>query len=355
MLKFLKFCLAFLLLFQVSVAENDCDHAYRKFSQAIDNNPSLVDALDNDIDLIRYWEALYNYGKRGEALTNPNVLKFFKKTHSSEFLDLRSKLLRDLDELELSKFTDDFLDDIEKVRSLNLKPNLVDSWKLAISQPLIRKDIDWLTKVDNWKKVGASADDVKKLINEIAINSTLKDAFNTNKVIFEAWKWIDKNISTLPRGQPATYVNYLIKKTTYIKQSAKTDGTVTYYRAQIAGIDGPEEIIKVVNGRVTFGNSYHDWLNFSTDNIKHAEYFKNKNPGSYIVSFEMPKSFDIMMKKYAIPQWGAKNNKEFLDGLAPQIADPNQVGHPFTTRKWKEYWKSEFQQNVIQGTGKIIR
>lgn len=195
----------------------------------------------------------------------------------------------------------------------------------------------------------------EKLIAELSTNSALKSAKESGDIIPDAWKWIDDNIPTLPQGQPSTYVNYLKKKTVYLNQASDQVETVTYYRAQIAGIDGPEEIITITDGNVNFGSSYHDWLNFSTDNIDHAKYFKDKNPGSYIVKFEMPKSFDVMLKENAIPQWGAAKNKKFLDGLAPQIADPNQPGNPFTTRKWKDYWRSEFQQNVIQGSGEIIK
>lgn len=220
----------------------------------------------------------------------------------------------------------------------------------------MRVDINWLNRVDGWFTSGYPVNKVKKALQEISNNAALKTAFESNEVVFDAWKWVDDGIPSLAQGQPSTYINYLKKKTIYLNQASQTSGTIKYYRVQQAGTTGPEKIVFLdANGNVTFGSSSSDWLNFSTDNIDHARYFKDIDPANrYIVEFEMPKSFDNAMKKDAIPQWGATNNTKYLDGLAPQIADPNQPGHPFTTRQWSGYWKSEFQQNVIPGSGKIV-
>lgn len=71
--------------------------------------------------------------------------------------------------------------------------------------------------------------------------------------------------------------------------------------------------------------------------------------------FNIISKFDDALKQDAIPQWGASNNANYWEGLTPQIADPNQPGHPFTTRQWDAYWKSEFQLNVIPGSGQIVQ
>jgi hypothetical protein len=204
---------------------------------------------------------------------------------------------------------------------------------------------------------GTANTQIYKLIAEVDLKPTLKEGFESGEIVFDAWKWIDDGIPALPDGIPVSmYVNYLKKKTNYISQASEATATVKYYRVQQAGPVGPEEILSVdPSGNIIFGSSSNNWLNFSTDNIDHALYFKSIDPSNrYIIEFEMPKLFDIMMKEATIPQWGATSNVNYFRGLSPQVADPNQPGHPFTARLWREYWQNEFQQNVIPGSGVII-
>lgn len=244
------------------------------------------------------------------------------------------------------------VDDATRLKYAGAWENLVDAGAFVM-----KTDVAWINKVDNWTAMGFPKNQINKALSEIASNNSLKAAFEADEIVFGAWKWIDDGIPTLPQGQPSTYLNYLKKKTIYLNQSTEGGGAVKYYRVQQSGTNGPKEILFLDNnGNVTFGASSNDWLNFSTDDIEHARYFKDLDPTNrYIIEFEMPKSFDDALKQDAIPQWGASNNANYWEGLTPQIADPNQPGHPFTTRQWDAYWKSEFQLNVIPGSGQIVQ
>ena len=70
-----------------------------------------------------------------------------------------------------------------------------------------------------------------------------------------------------------------------------------------------------------------------------------------IIEFEVPKAFDIQMKKTAVPQHKASQNLLNPDGTAPKIVDPLQPGDPF---ELPGFWNQLVQQSYIPGSAKIV-
>ncbi len=222
----------------------------------------------------------------------------------------------------------------------------------------LKTDAWWLSKIDNWTTLEYPANQISKAAAEISNNSALKASFEAEEVIFDAWKWIDDGIPTLPQGQPTTYVNYLRRITTYRRQKLQgsPDDVVPYYRVQGGEDNFSAYIVQIdSNGNVSFSSA--TWFNFSTDNLEHANYYKNKNgEGAEIYKFDVPKWFDDLVKEHAIPQWSAPKNAFYQDGNAPYIVDVNVTdnGHAFTFHNWNEFWKTELMENLIQGSGEIL-
>ena len=192
-----------------------------------------------------------------------------------------------LNEGQVDELLGDMEGDDELARYLMTDEGRLRAWEVLDDAGAVamKTDVNWLTKVDNWTQAGYPANQINKAVGEIANNAALKAAFEADEVVFDAWKWIDDGIPTLPQGQPGTYINYLKRKTIYLNQATQGGGPIKYYRVQQAGPNGPEEILSLDgNGNVTFGSSSNDWLNFSTDNIDHARHFKDIDPANrYII------------------------------------------------------------------------
>jgi len=260
--------------------------------------------------------------------------------------DLRGKLLEDMSK------------NLNLAQALKERPELVRAWEVAQGQQLIRTDVGWLNRIDGWLVNNASEEKIAQLVDEVGDNNALKTAFEADEVVFEAWRRIDAGIPSLRTGEPSTYIPYMRRMSTYINE--KTIGNpsdfVTWYRVQ--GGEGTQQswnqVIIDGSGNVSFVNT-NNQFNFSSNNLDHALHFQQQRPGSKIYSWVVPKSFDDFVKENSVPQFRYGNNSLNQSGLAPQIADPTQPGHPFTFNKHlNDYWFPLMEQHVIQGSGVIL-
>jgi len=246
------------------------------------------------------------------------------------------------------------------------RPELVRAWEVALRQQAIRTNVGWLNRIEGWLAEGAPAVQVSKLVDEVEGYSSLKTAFEANKVNFFSWKRIDDGILIFKAEDPHGYLTCL-KKMTHYDNTASGDGTVKYYRVQ-GGNSGSassrELIIAEPDGSLTFTDKDRE-LYISTDDMDHAIYFITgigvnfngdlitRNPpnriNGTIIEFEVPKWLDNQMKGEAIPQHRATLNS--LSNNSPQIVDYTQPGHPFGIKK---HWQTLIEQNYIQGSARTI-
>jgi len=268
--------------------------------------------------------------------------------------DLRGKLL------------DDLTENLNLAQAFKERPELVRAWEVALRQQAIRTNVGWLNRIEGWLAEGAPAVQVSKLVDEVEGYSSLKTAFEANKVNFFSWKRIDDGIPIFKAEDPHGYLTCL-KKMTHYDNTASGDGTVKYYRVQ-GGNSGSassrELIIAEPDGSLTFTDKDRE-LYISTDDMDHAIYFITgigvnfngdlitRNPpnriNGTIIEFEVPKWLDNQMKGEAIPQHRATLNS--LSNNSPQIVDYTQPGHPFGIKK---HWQTLIEQNYIQGSARTI-
>ncbi|WXG13181.1 RHS repeat-associated core domain-containing protein [Xenorhabdus griffiniae] len=92
-------------------------------------------------------------------------------------------------------------------------------------------------------------------------------------------------------------------------------------------------------------------LNISIGDTKHAEHFKSiRGPESEIVSFEIPKWLDNLIKENAIPQKHYKTNPLNQKGMAPKKVDPTTPGDSY---ELPSVWAKWLEENAIPGSGKV--
>jgi hypothetical protein len=118
--------------------------------------------------------------------------------------------------------------------------------------------------------------------------------------------------------------------------------SVLYFRVQGGTMPNAsrELLTPIENGKIKVKKDTN--LNISTGDIKHAEYFlKEKRPGGEIVSFEVPKSLDNLVKETAIPQKNYKKNPLNQGGTAPKIVDPTTPG---TSYEFPPDWADLFEE-----------
>ncbi len=125
------------------------------------------------------------------------------------------------------------------------------------------------------------------------------------------------------------------------------DDIVTYYRVQGNNF---HRISIDLDGNVTFRQKGS--ISLSKDGMAHAIYFQElKGEGAKIYSFDMPKWFDDIVEEFSIIQTNSTTNTLNQKGLAPKIVDPNQPGYSL---EFPAAWNKWFQENVIEGSGKVL-
>jgi filamentous hemagglutinin len=101
------------------------------------------------------------------------------------------------------------------------------------------------------------------------------------------------------------------------------------------------------NGNASFTEAT---LNISVGSAEHAKYFSSLRPNSTVISFDVPKWFDDMLKEYAIPQQGYNANPLNMKGLAPKIVDPHTPGLSY---ELPPVWSKWLRQNYVRGSAKV--
>lgn len=186
-----------------------------------------------------------------------------------------------------------------------------------------------------------------------ALNAYLDELLTEGSVRVKAWKKINDGGINDFISTPG-YIKTLEKVAKYHDEAtAGTTGNVKYYRVQTQHPDS--KILKVeTNGNLTF-NKPNVSLNLSTTTREHADYYAAQKIAQgntvEIIEFEVPKAFDIQMKKTAVPQHKASQNLLNPDGTAPKIVDPLQPGDPF---ELPGFWNQLVQQSYIPGSAKIV-
>ncbi|MFD0962907.1 EndoU domain-containing protein [Pseudofulvibacter geojedonensis] len=208
--------------------------------------------VKNDEDAFFLYKKLYTAGKPNEVITNVNVLEFFKKLNADELTSLESKILNDLDGIQLTKFVDDFGIDISKLTTINDVPDLINAWEslsLASVDNIIRTDTDVLTKLDDYfKKYSNNVDDFNS-----ELNAVIDKADYLRKLgIVRHTNWVSiSNISNkvLARKPHVLEVENLIQTNNYTPPGSSTSITLEGF----TGVHSEKALMNYTN---THGGTY---------------------------------------------------------------------------------------------------